>query len=279
MILDRWTTVRASVACVLGFGAFASAAAQERTLFTWTSTVDREVIIVVRGRDVQVRASGLDASFRPRVDVHDAVPRSDGNVLVRLTNGRGNLQVLEQPSVRNGYTTTMRITDPRGGRDNYRFVAYWQPTRDGRHDDRWDDRDRRRDDDRCRHDNRNDRRGRDDDRCDDRRRDNDRWNDRDRNSSGIIRWSGDVDDVSEIHISGRRIDYVTRSGERIRNARLDMRGDGLPRRDLNLILGVSNGRGHVQVIQQPHRRNDYTAIVRITDRRSGYGVYDFSLAW
>lgn len=50
----------------------------ERTLFTWNGVIDREVEIVVRGRSIQTRGSGLDASFAPRLDVRDALPRQVG---------------------------------------------------------------------------------------------------------------------------------------------------------------------------------------------------------
>ena len=90
----------------------------ERALFTWHGTVDREVVIVVRGRSVETRASGLDASFAPRLDVRDGLPRQGGQLDVRRLNGRGDVVVLQQPSARNDYTAMVRIRDPKGGRDN-----------------------------------------------------------------------------------------------------------------------------------------------------------------
>jgi hypothetical protein len=280
--------VRASAALLLA-GTATSLGAQERTLFTLNSTVDKQVLIVMRGRDVQVRGSGLDASYRPNLQLREALPRANGNVFVRLTDGRGTMQVIEQPTASNGYQTIIRITDPRSGADQYGLVATWQPTGNSgyggygsRDDDRYDQGRGRGNN--CDHPNRNNGRGRDDDRCDYRngRDDNDRWDNRtakDRYESGMLRWSGDIDDVSEIRIQGRKVQYLTRSGAPVRNARYDIQGSGLPRRDAPLSLGVSAGRGRVEVVQQPSRRNDYTAIIRVTDPRSGYGLYDFNLAW
>ena len=330
MFLDRSTLARTSAALLLGVTAASTAGAQERTLFNWNSTVDRQVLVVVRGRDVQVRGSGLDASYNPRLQLRDALPRTAGEVLVRRTDGRGTVQVIEQPSIANNFTSTIRITDPSGGADRYGFTAFWRPAagygnggygdrdrdRDGRYgdrdrrdNDRYDD--RRRDDDRydnrgrygnCDHPNRNNGRGRDDDRCDYRGRDNDRWDDRsdrdrdrndrdrnrndrdrndrnDRNGNGLLRWTGQVDDVSEIIINGGRVQYRTRTGAPIRSARYDLRGAPLPNREVNVSVGVQQGRGTVHVVQQPNRSNNYTAIIRVSDQRSGYGAYDLNVAW
>jgi hypothetical protein len=319
MILNRSTLARTSAALLLGATAASTAGAQERALFTWNSTVDREVVVVVRGRDVQVRGSGLDASYRPRLDLREGLPRTPGEVLVRRTDGRGAVQVVEQPSVANNFTTTIRITDPGSGADNYGFLASWRPTggtggygngdydrdrdrddgrygdRNRRDDDRYDDRNNRgRNDDRydnrgrygnCDHPNRSNGRGRDDDKCNDRNRNNGRWDDRDdrnrRNNrdDGLLRWSGNIDDVTDIIISGRRVQYRTRSGAPVRDARYDLRGAALPNREVDVSIGVQQGRGTVYVVQQPSRSNNYTAIIRVSDQRSGYGAYDFDVVW
>jgi hypothetical protein len=251
--------------------------AGDRTLFTWNGTIDKEVVIQVNGRQVETRASGLDASFAPRLEQRDDLPRVVGNVDAHIANGRGDVDVLQQPSARNDYTALVRIRDPRGGTDNYRVVVTWQPidvryggANDGRGrgDDDWNRDDRNRDD-----------RRRDDGRNRDRVWVNGRWEDRSGRDAGRLSWRGDVDDVSEIRIQGRRVEYFTRSGQPIRNDRIDLRGNPLPRRSVDLELDVSRGRGDVLVVQQPNARNGFTAIVQITDKRRGYGDYDFDLRW
>jgi hypothetical protein len=42
---------------------------------------------------------------------------------------------------------------------------------------------------------------------------------------------------------------------------------------------MENGRGDVHVIQQPSRRNDYTAVVRVSDPRGGADAYRISAWW
>lgn len=261
----------------------------DRTLFTWSGRVDREVYITMRGRDV--RTSGIDARLPNRTRVDEALPRGRGDVLVRLADGRGNVDIIEQPSARNGFSTTIRIRDPRGGADNYRVIAYWSG--DDRFDDRgrngrdgWEDRDDdrrsnggwgpggRRDDDRDR--------GRDRDR--DRDRNDGRWDDRDsrrdrRDDRGLLRWSGRVDDVVEIRISGRRVDAITRSGDRVSNVNANIRGDGLPARGVTVGIDRHAGRGSIRVVQQPSAWNGYTAVIRIDDPSGGASFYDFSAFW
>ncbi len=260
----------------------------DRTLFTWNGTVDREVVLVVRGRSVETRGAGLDASYAPRLDVREALPRQEGQLGVQMQNGRGDVAVLQQPSARNDYTALVRVRDPRGGQDNYRLLVTWLSSGNA-WDPRGDDRDR---DDRDRDNRGRDRnddwdrgRGNDRDRDDDwgrgRGRGNDGWDNRGRGNrdAGSLSWRGEVDDVVDIRIQGRRVEYITRSGKRLRDERLDVRGNGLPRRPVQLELNVSRGRGSVVVMQQPNPRNGYTTVIRVVDKRSGYGDYDFDLRW
>src|SRR5690349_1569221 len=75
--------------------------AQGRPLFDWSGRVDREVRIVMHGRDVRTQTDGRD---RSRLDVASALPSRDGFVTVRVQDGRGDAQVVQQPSARNDYT-------------------------------------------------------------------------------------------------------------------------------------------------------------------------------
>lgn len=233
-----------------------------RVLFTWTGTVDREARITMRGRDITIRGDADRNRRDNRPRANGALPRTDGDVWVRVTEGRGNVDVIQQPNARNNYTTVVRIRDTRGGNDRYRLTAYWAP------DDRggWG-----RTDDRGRGDDwprgRDDNRGRDDD-----------WYGNSRNRSGL-RWSGVVDDVVELRIQGRRVEVIERSGARTRDVRTDFGNQGLPRQNATVRLQRADGRGSVAVVQQPAVWNGYTAVVRIRDERGGAARYDLDLTW
>lgn len=281
MSVLRRTLFAAPVAFAFVASSASSVAAlppEGRTLFTWSGRVDREVILAVRGRSVETRASGVDASFAPRLEVRDDLPRAGGDIDVQLAGGRGSVEVLQNPSARNDYTALVRVWDSRAGSDNYRVVVSWRPAVviDAR--DR--DRDRDRDDDWDRGKGNNGR-GNGNGNGRGNGRDNDDWDNRGRGrrDDGRLAFRGLVDDVAEIRIQGREIDYRTRSGQPLRNVRTDILGAPLPRHGVTLAVNVLRGRGEVELVQQPSARNGYTAILRVVDRRSGYGDYDFYLEW
>ena len=284
--------VGAALALTLTTAATPASAQQQRSLFTWAGRVDREVLIVMRGRDLSTRAS-RDERGRERARLEGTLPRAEGVVTVNVNGGRGDVDVVQQPTSRNDYTTIVRIHDERGGDDRYRLTAFWRPTSYGDargrdRDGRYDGRDDRRGDGRGqggwgRGRDRNDEYDRDDrDDRDDRRGNggwgNGGWGNRD-GSSGALAWRGQVDDVVEVRVQGRRVDYVTRSGATVRDVQRRVSGNGLPGPDVNVSIRNSQGRGNVRVAQQPSARNGYTAIIRIQDPQGGFGHYDFQAAW
>jgi hypothetical protein len=250
--------------------------AQGRPLFDWSGRVDREVRITMHGRDARTQTMSRVSYSRSRLDVATALPQRDGRVTVRVQDGRGDVDVIQQPSARNDYTTIVRIRDRSSGMDNYRITAYWMPDEYG--NGTWNDgngyprRPRDRDDRDGRNNGNNGNNG-------GWGRGNDGWG-RGSNDRAALRWSGDVDDALEIRIQGDRIDYRTLSGKSVRNVRADLaRGGGLPRSDVQVFVTDLNGRGSVSVVQQPSSWNGYTAVIRVNDPRPGYGTYDFDVSW
>lgn len=273
-------TVPAAAAVALAVAARPAAAQQSRVLFSWQGRVDRDASISMRGDRISAPGgfAGLGGTRAA-----SPLPETDGIVRVRVERGRGAVDVVEQPSSRNNYTAVVRIRDDQDGADDYRITAYWQPAygsvASGRDRGDYDDRDDR--DDR--------RRGRDDrDDRDDRRggwgrggwgRGNGGYggNDDGRGSSGTLRWSGRVDAVEEIRIRGRRADSFAVSGNGASNVR--SRVDGALGGGSYLRLNRADGRGQVQIVEQPSRSNGYTAVLRIVDRQAGAGFYDIQASW
>ena len=272
--------LRSKLAATLGGAALLATtasiahAADGRTLFVWSATVDREAIIVMRGANLETRGDGFDGFRDTRYRVLEALPREVGVVRVEREDGRGGVDVIDQPSAFNGYTARVRVRDDASGPDRYRLIVRWQPVRGfGRRDDGYDDRDDRRD-------------GRRDDRYDDRRDRRDdrydgRYDGRDGRafSNGALRWSGAVDDVAEIRIRGRRVDFFSRSGAPLYNVRYAVTGGGLPEASMPLDLRRFSGRGNVYIAEYPRAFNNWTAVIRIDDSRGGADGYVFDLRW
>ena len=248
--------------------------AQGQELFEWNGRVDREVQIVMRGNQLWTRNIGATEPGRPRSRTMGDLPRREGQVQVQVLNGRGDVAVIQQPDERNGFTTIVRIQDPRSGSDNYRLVAYWQGYSNGEYVG-WPGRGRGRDRDR------------------DRDRDypgnggygnngnggygnggNGRYGDR-----TMLHWTGNVDDEVEVRIQNGRVDYRTTRGKDATNVRYDGGNVNMPRGNANVTVVQNSGRGTVTVVQQPSSWNNYTTVIRIKDPQGGYGYYDFNLLW
>ena len=287
MRLERWMVRSASLATMALAGGtslmFAqwqrqASAPSGQELFQWNGRVDREVQIVMRDGNVWTNDVGRTEPGRARSRALGVLPRGNGEVSVRVMNGRGNVDVIQQPTMRNDYTTIVRIRDPQSGADNYRLVAYWQGYSNGDVYNRNGRIGRVR--------NRNDqggvyRRG-DDDGDDD-----DRGGSRGGSRGGygqygnygrsVLHWSGNVDNELEIRIQNGRIDYRTISGQQPMNIRADGGNLDAGRSDARVAVTQNQGRGSVSVVQQPSSWNGYTTVIRIRDPQGGYGYYDFDL--
>lgn len=280
MSLQRTMIRSAALAAVVLVAGAAGAAAQERPLFEWRGRVDREIRVVMRDRSLHAQFASWKDRFAERTKVYSVLPHEDGYVTARVLDGRGDVDVIQQPNYGNDYTAVIRIRDSRGGADNYRVQAYWTPARGGWDRGRpgnggWNRGDRDRDRDR--------------DGDDDRGRNNGGWNNGGWNNGGWnnggawngrgdFRFSGNVDDELEIRIQGRDVQYRNIRGERLRNVQAALNGE-LPRRDLNVHVDRRSGRGNVDVVQQPSARNGYTAVLRVRDRNAGADYYDFDVTW
>ena len=240
-------------------------------LFEWSGRVDREVQVVMRGGRIWTNDIGRTEPGRERSRVMDDLPRRDGQVSIQVLNGRGDVEVIQQPSVQNNFTTIVRIQDPRSGSDNYRLAAYWQAYSNGDVYGRNRGRDR-----------------------DDIYRGRDRGNG---NSQGnypsngnyypggvngnnsMMHWSGNVDDDLEIRIQNGRLVYRVLSGKDPSSIRADQANLNIPSGARGVSVVQNQGRGTVVVTQQPSSWNGYTTVIRIRDPQGGYGFYDFSLMW
>jgi BON domain len=97
--------------------------------------------------------------------------------------------------------------------------------------------------------------------------------------SGTVAWSGIVDGVEEIIFSGGSASVRHLSGNPPREVRASFSAP-LPRSPVTVSLIATNGRGPVEIIQQPSGANGYTTIIRIDDSgKGGDRQYEFTLRW
>jgi hypothetical protein len=283
-----------ALAAALLLGTAAAAAAQSRPVLRWSGQVDRGVDITIRGG--QAYTSGQDSrDRRGSVRVESALPRQDGQLSVRLRQGRGSAYVVQQPTRSNRYTAIVRVEDPQSGVGQYQLETYWQGySGNGQYDS-------------GRYGNNGNGRGIG-------RGGNGRYGTganngrygtgRDNNGGGVkgqmgddgrngsygggynrgsahssVAWSGTVDDQAEIRIQGSRATTRTISGAAVRDVRLGSLRSGLPTVPVQVTVSQSQGRGQAWVVQQPTAQNGYTAVIRVRDPQSGASYYNLNVSW
>lgn len=208
--------------------------------FRWEGIVDGTTFVYVRGRQVQVESrSGLPVQ-RQRYNFSDPLPRASVQLGLDVFNGRGRVRLVEYPRSNNDFTAVVRIDDTSGGRDVYGFELQW-------YDRTWND-------------------------------NGGGWSGGNPRNTEGVRWQGRVDGESIIRFRGEQAWDETISGQGVSGARFRF-SEPLPRRSVLVNLLDGDGRGDVVILEQPNRNNDYTACVRVRDRRGGSGNYNFTLGW
>lgn len=95
---------------------------------------------------------------------------------------------------------------------------------------------------------------------------------------GRISWRGTVDDRVQLAIRGKSIEVRTISGAPNRDGVANFT-TALPDREVEVAVTKTSGRGTVEVLQQPSRANDYTAVIEIYDQGSGAKEYRLDIVW
>ncbi len=208
--------------------------------FRWEGIVDGTTYVYIQGRQVRVETrSGLPVQ-RQRYNFSDPLPRASVQVGLEVFEGRGRVRLVESPRSSNGFTAVVRIDDNSGGRDSYGFELQW-------YDRTWND-------------------------------NGGGWSGTNpRNADGVT-WRGRVDGESIIRFRGQQVWDETVSGNGVSGVRTRFSAP-LPSRPVTVNLIDEDGRGDVVILEQPTRYNDYTAAVRVRDRRGGSGNYNFTLSW
>lgn len=92
----------------------------------WSGVVDDTAIITLRGRDVRTRTTSGRSVSNVSEQVNERLPDRRLNVDLRRVSGRGQVEVIEQPSPRNNFTARVRVRDSQAGSARYSFVLAWR---------------------------------------------------------------------------------------------------------------------------------------------------------
>jgi hypothetical protein len=94
-----------------------------------------------------------------------------------------------------------------------------------------------------------------------------------------FRWRGEVDGIDDILVRGSqvKIEHVSALPIQSQDHRFSA---PLPFAEVDVQLQVVKGRGSIRILEQPSKRNQYTAVVRVDDQdHSGSERYEFELSW
>lgn len=92
---------------------------------TWRGTVDDVIQVRIRNRNVRTQHISGREYFDSSYNFQGRGGRQGSQARVDKRDGRGRVQIIEQPSRRNNWTTVIQISDTKGGPDRYRFTVYW----------------------------------------------------------------------------------------------------------------------------------------------------------
>ncbi|MEK7831996.1 MAG: hypothetical protein AAB401_12960 [Acidobacteriota bacterium] len=217
---------------------------------TWSGRVDGESIIRFRSDQVFDQIINGQGVYGERYRFSAPLPSSSVDVSLSNTQGRGEILIVEQPSRRNNFTTTVMVRDRQNGAGNYSFTLAWpkQNYRDTDHG-RWPD------------------------------RQDDYPQDRGNGGNGRgVSWSGRVDGRDLIYVRGNDLWVDHRDGQPVCETNYSFYNP-LPNRQCAVNVRRVNGRGNVRIIEQPSPYNNYTAVVQVEDRDSGSDMYNLEIDW
>jgi hypothetical protein len=222
----------------------------------WSGDVDGEVFVLLRGRQLFNTAVRGRAVSGQQFDVMTPLPRRPVTVTLQDIQGRGQVELVEQPDQNNNFTAKVRIVDPQNGSGQYSFTLGWDESNAGYNNSR----------------------------------DyssgggiltpNGAYSNAPAYSNGAssVRWAGQVDGRIRISFRGNQAYAQRISGGEIAGQQVNF-GSSLPRRATDVAVNKLRGRGDVNVVERPSAQNNYAAVVEIDDRDSGSDVYEFELNW
>ncbi|GMR23094.1 MAG: hypothetical protein BMS9Abin37_1494 [Acidobacteriota bacterium] len=95
-------------------------------VFRWKGRVDVGAEIEIRGGGYTVTNLGGQGVREDRVEFESSLPERDVPVSLRKFDGRGDVELIQAPDAKNGYSAIIRIEDDKRGADNYELELRWR---------------------------------------------------------------------------------------------------------------------------------------------------------
>jgi hypothetical protein len=221
-----------SCLCLLVFSGIAQA--DHVAFLTWQGQVSAPVTLEIQGDRVTVEGRRPNAVSGGSFQFNRPLPRAGRDFKVNVLEGNGTVRILEQPSSRNDFALVVRI-NPRGRSEFHRleFTAEHDETGSV-----YDDRRRARTGERSRSRNL---------------------------ASGAVTWSGRVDNEAIVIVQGGRARSTAVRGRSVTSEQADFTSR-LPNAPVEVSLVDGQGRGQIELLEQPTSANGYAAKVRIVDQ-------------
>ena len=91
----------------------------------WRGRVDNTVNIVIAGSSVTNETLAGAPVSADNFNINGYLAARPGSVRVRKISGRGNVTIIQQPSLENDFTAIVQVQDTSGGDDNYQLEITW----------------------------------------------------------------------------------------------------------------------------------------------------------
>lgn len=91
----------------------------------WRGAVDDEIQIFVQSSEATAHVITGNSLGQGTSTFTSGLPRRSVTVILANTKGRGQVEIIQQPSPDNDFTAVVRIRDPKGGSSNYEFEIVW----------------------------------------------------------------------------------------------------------------------------------------------------------
>ena len=101
----------------------------------------------------------------------------------------------------------------------------------------------------------------------------------DTNPVGQLEFRGQVDDVVEFLVRGDRLHAVLVGGQQVKVERFRFTQAMPSSGDPSFSIEKKDGRGTVELVEEPSAENSYTARIRVSDPQGGADRYHWVLSW